>query len=104
MLPGMDGVGSEVLGKTGVDETRTLQLNDMDIEMMEGKHGKAAQVAMRIVARTAAAQGATELLDVTQAHIDGCTYIGPGGLKVCLNVEGVEGRYGETRDRERDER
>ena len=95
VLPGMDGVAGEVLGKTGVEETRTLQLNDMDIEMMEGKHGKAAQVAMRIVARTAAAQGATELLDVTQAHIDGCTYIGPGGLK----VGGVMGR---DRDTERE--
>lgn len=57
------------------------QLTAREREMLAGEAGKAAQVAMRIVARTAAVQGAPRLLEVSQAHIDACTYIGPGGLR-----------------------
>ena len=33
------------------------------------------------MARAASIQGAPRLLEVSQAHIDACTYIGPGGLR-----------------------
>lgn len=36
---------------------------------------------MQIVLRMAEIQGATQLLDVTQAHIDGCIYTGPASLR-----------------------
>ena len=36
---------------------------------------------MQIVLRMAALQGATALLDITQAHIDGCIYTGPASLR-----------------------
>jgi hypothetical protein len=49
--------------------------------MLDGRDGKAAQVAMRIIARMAAVQGASELIDITQAHIDGCIYTGPASLR-----------------------
>lgn len=56
-------------------------LSPTDHAMLNGEFGHAAQVAMRIVCRMARVQGAHELVDVTQAHIDACTYIGPGGLR-----------------------
>ena len=36
---------------------------------------------MQLVLRMAELQGASELLDVTQAHIDGCIYTGPASLR-----------------------
>lgn len=58
-----------------------LALNAGDHELLDGKHGKAAQAAMQIVLRMAALQGAQDLLDVAQAHIDGCIYTGPASLR-----------------------
>lgn len=57
-----------------------LNLNDHDRALLDGEHGKAAQVAMRIVLRMAELQGASELVDIVQAHIDGCIYTGPASL------------------------
>lgn len=59
----------------------TLDLSEQDRALLDGSHGKAAQVAMHIVLRMAEIQGATQLLDVTQAHIDGCIYTGPASLR-----------------------
>ncbi|ROM92760.1 MULTISPECIES: aconitase X [Pseudomonas] len=59
----------------------TLELSEQDRALLDGAHGKAAQVAMQIVLRMAQIQGATQLLDVTQAHIDGCIYTGPASLR-----------------------
>ena len=39
---------------------------------MSGGQGRAVQVAMEVIAQMAAAQGASELLDVSRGHIDGC--------------------------------
>ncbi|KAJ5606572.1 Aconitase/3-isopropylmalate dehydratase large subunit alpha/beta/alpha subdomain 1/3 [Penicillium lagena] len=58
-----------------------VQLTSLDQEMLDGIHGKAAQVAMRVIVRTAQIEGVTELIDVKQAHIDCCIYTGPGTLK-----------------------
>lgn len=58
-----------------------LQLSESDRALFDGRHGKAAQVAMQLVLRMAELQGASELLDVTQAHIDGCIYTGPASLR-----------------------
>ncbi|WP_268800159.1 cis-3-hydroxy-L-proline dehydratase [Pseudomonas huanghezhanensis] len=58
-----------------------VTLTEMDQGILDGSYGKAAQVAMGIVLRMAELQGATELLDITQAHIDGCIYTGPASLR-----------------------
>ena len=58
-----------------------INLTAFDYEVLEGGLGKAAQVAGRVILRMAAIQGATELIDVTQAHIDGCVYTGPSTLR-----------------------
>jgi predicted aconitase/predicted aconitase with swiveling domain len=59
----------------------SIELDERDREMLDGKRGKAAQVAMQIVLRMAGLQGATRLLSITQAHIDGCIYTGPASLR-----------------------
>jgi predicted aconitase/predicted aconitase with swiveling domain len=59
----------------------TITLTEMDQGFLDGAYGKAAQVAMGIILRMAELQGATELLDITQAHIDGCIYTGPASLR-----------------------
>ncbi|KAJ5220478.1 Aconitase/3-isopropylmalate dehydratase large subunit alpha/beta/alpha subdomain 1/3 [Penicillium chermesinum] len=59
----------------------SIQLTPLDHELLNGTHGRAAQVAMRIILRTALIQGVTELIDVKQAHIDCCIYTGPATLK-----------------------
>lgn len=58
-----------------------LALTAADHETLDGQHGKAAQAAMQIVLRMAALQGAKDLLDIAQAHIDGCIYTGPASLR-----------------------
>ncbi len=58
-----------------------LALTAGDYALLDGTHGKAAQAAMQIVLRMAALQGAKDLLDVAQAHIDGCIYTGPASLR-----------------------
>lgn len=58
-----------------------MQLTEKDRAFLDGTYGKAAQVAMKIVLRMAALQGTDRLIDVTQAHIDGCIYTGPGSLR-----------------------
>lgn len=63
------------------DPSAPIELTEHDQALLDGQHGKAAQVAMQIVLRMAELQGARRLVDVTQAHIDGCIYTGPASLR-----------------------
>ncbi|MHC8371461.1 cis-3-hydroxy-L-proline dehydratase [Pseudomonas sp. MDT1-85] len=63
------------------DIATAIKLTEHDRTLLDGQHGKAAQVAMQIVLRMAELQGARHLVDVTQAHIDGCIYTGPASLR-----------------------
>ncbi|GAB6403286.1 aconitase family protein [Pseudomonas sp. MHK4] len=63
------------------DSSASIRLNEHDRALLDGRHGKAAQMAMQIVLRMAELQGADHLIDVTQAHIDGCIYTGPASLR-----------------------
>jgi predicted aconitase len=58
----------------------SLLLEDHDQRMLAGTEGPAARMAMRIVAAMAEVAGATRLIDVTAAHIDGCLYHGRASL------------------------
>ena len=55
-------------------------LTEADRNALNGLDGPAVQRAMNIVVETAKIQGASHLVDVSAAHIDACTYVGPGGL------------------------
>lgn len=58
-----------------------FDLTSDDRRMLNGEDGKAAQVAMQITLCMAQIQGATQLIDIKQAHIDGCVFNGLSNLK-----------------------
>jgi len=57
-----------------------IELSVRDQEFVNGTHGEAAALAMRILIRSAELMGAERLLDITSAHIDGCLYHGQASL------------------------
>lgn len=64
------------------DSDRThldVRLSDFDRAALSGTNGEAAKVSMKIIVRMAQMMGAQELMDVSQAHVDGAWY-GPGSL------------------------
>jgi hypothetical protein len=73
-------------------KTTAIHLTDQDQAILNGAHGEAAAVAMRIVLRMAEIEGAEELIDISRAHIDGCIYTGPGGLAFAEKLKDLGGR------------
>lgn len=59
----------------------SLKLSSRDKEYLDGRYGKAGQMAMRILTRMADVLEAEELMDVSQAHIDGCGLLSDAGLE-----------------------
>ncbi len=57
-----------------------MRLNGEERDILEGYAGDGAQLAMRMVAAVARAEGATELIPIESAHIDGCLYHGQSGI------------------------
>ena len=57
-----------------------LRLTSFDNALLQGEHGPAAAFAMQILTAFSRAVGAGALLDITQAHIDGCLYHGQVSL------------------------
>lgn len=58
-----------------------LVLSEIDRRFLAGEFGEAGRVATRIVLQTDRIEGATELVDVEMAHLDGCFYQGPAGIQ-----------------------
>jgi len=58
-----------------------FMLSEIDHRFLAGEFGEAGRIAMRIVLQTARIEGATELVDIEMAHLDGVFYQGPAGLK-----------------------
>lgn len=56
-------------------------LTAYDRALLSGDRGPAARMAMSIIVRMAEIQGAVELLDISQAHIDSTIYMGEAGLE-----------------------
>lgn len=69
-----------------------LELTAADRACLAGEQGQAAQAAMRILVRMAKLQGASRLMDVTQVHVDGCIYTGPGSLAFAERLRDWGGR------------
>ena len=59
----------------------SVELSRQDKQLLNGQHGEAAQLAMRILVRMADVYEAAELMDVSQAHIDGCGLLSETGLE-----------------------
>jgi cis-L-3-hydroxyproline dehydratase len=59
--------------------------------MLAGDLGAAAQFALRLLMRMAPLYGATGLIPVTRAHIDGCIYSGDAGLEYAERLADMGG-------------
>jgi predicted aconitase/predicted aconitase with swiveling domain len=76
----------------GVDE---LVYNQQEIEMLHHCQTEADRQAHRVIFRYAhilADGGEATYLPITNAHIDGCTYIGPGGLEFARRLVDCGGK------------
>lgn len=69
-----------------------LTLTGADQALLAGAEGPAAAQAMRILSAMARLQGATSLVDVTRAHIDGCIYASPANLVFAEAMAELGGR------------
>jgi hypothetical protein len=58
-----------------------IRLSEDDRQMLDGRRGEGTRLAMSIIVRMAGVYGADELMDVTQAHIDGCGFLSDAGLQ-----------------------
>ncbi len=58
----------------------TITLTPVEQEMLDGKHGPAVAMSMRIITELGRVRGATQLIDVNSVHIDGCIFYGQAGL------------------------
>ncbi|CAI8752714.1 cis-L-3-hydroxyproline dehydratase [Pseudomonas sp. IT-P253] len=79
-LPGKTWQALDTPSRTA-ETSASIELTEHDLTLLDGQHGKATQIAMQIVLRMAEIQGARCLVDITQAHIDGCIYTGPASLR-----------------------
>jgi len=55
-----------------------LVLSKKDKEFLEGKNGESAKIAMEVLVDLANAYRASKLIDIKQAHIDGCLFAATG--------------------------
>ena len=60
--------------------------------MLAGELGPAPRMAMNILTRMAELQGAAQMLDITQAHIDSTIYMGIAGLEYAERLAGYGAR------------
>jgi len=79
--------GDEIIcgNRINIDAKNTsfseFDLTDADKDILNGGDGKAAQVAMQITLCMAKIQGTSQLINIEQAHIDGCVFNGMSNLK-----------------------
>jgi predicted aconitase len=59
---------------------------------LDGAHGEATALAMRVVAAAAELLGAERLVEIESAHIDGCLYHGDGGVELAEKLVHGGGR------------
>ncbi|KAK5957404.1 hypothetical protein OHC33_001778 [Knufia fluminis] len=79
-------------GSQPTKSTSMVELSEGDQAFLDGVHGEAARVAMRIVVRMADLLGAQELMNISQVHIDGCVYTGPASLAFAERLRDMGGK------------
>lgn len=70
----------------------TLHLDPEERRFLEGAHGAAAALAMRVVAAAGELLGAPRLVPIASAHVDGCLYHGDGGVEFAERLVAGGGR------------
>lgn len=71
-----------------------LTLSRKDKEFLEGKSGKSSKMAMEVLVELAKSYGAKKLIDIKQAHIDGCLFstTGEAGLEFAEKLAAEGGK------------
>ena len=69
-----------------------LALDDYERGLLNGVNGPAVQLAMRILTRMAPMYGASSLLAITRAHIDGVILTGTAGLAFAERLATLDGQ------------
>jgi predicted aconitase len=69
-----------------------LKLSDRDRAMVNGEGGPAQALAMSILVRMADVYSATELMDISQAHIDSTIYLGDATLEFAERLASLGAR------------
>jgi predicted aconitase len=69
-----------------------LTLSDRDRAMANGEGGPAQALAMSILVRMADVYGATDLMDISQAHIDSTIYLGDATLEFAERLASLGAR------------
>src|SRR3989304_3956165 len=72
----------------------TLPLTPDERAYLDGAHGEAGALAMRVVVAAAELLGASRLVEIQSAHIDGCLYHGDGGVEFAERLGGGGGGGG----------
>lgn len=71
-----------------------MHLQSRKQAMLDGRHGTAAAMAMRILMDMARSEGVQEFVEITSAHVDGCLYHGYSG---CAFAEKLQAGGGQVR-------
>jgi cis-L-3-hydroxyproline dehydratase len=69
-----------------------MRFTEKDRALAEGELGPAARMAMSILVRMATVYGASEMLDITRAHIDATIYVGEAGLEFAEKLAELGGK------------
>jgi predicted aconitase len=69
-----------------------LSLSAEEQDMLDGRHGAAVAMAMRLVTGVANANGAARLLEIESVHVDGCLYHGRAGLDFAERLVDLGGK------------
>ena len=88
---GKDGRHQGENGINSVYDT-TLQLTDEERSLIESSSTDAERMAWRVLIRYARVVSGTDYIGIAKGHIDGCTYIGPGGLAFVQRLVAAGGR------------
>ena len=68
-------------GPGGSLPAMSLHLTQPERDLLAGRSGEAAALAMRVVTSAAELLGAESLVEISSAHIDGCLHHGDGGVE-----------------------
>lgn len=69
-----------------------VALTPEERSFLDGAHGDAATLAMRVVVAAAELLGAERLVEIASAHVDGCLYHGDGGVEFAERLVAGGGR------------
>ena len=69
-----------------------IEFEAIDRDLLEGRQGRSASVAMSLLVRYAEAIGARRFIPIGSAHIDGCLYHGPSSIDFVRRFVEMKGR------------